>query len=107
MDFLERIKTELHDYRRQQGLRSKTMVDTRCLLELIERFEQMDSEDRVGHNMGHVGLEYHLHNAILAVYHAKKRNSEETLLTIMETLTPVIKENRRIIRLKKNTELYK
>lgn len=106
MDFLSRIKKDLYDARRQQGLRDKTMVDTRCLMELIERFEVMDNEERLRHGSGHIGLDHHLHNAVLAVYHAKKRNAEETMLIVMETLKPLIEENRRMINLKKHSELY-
>lgn len=98
MNFLERIKEELDSPRNRAGMRDQVAVNTRALRELIHHFERLDSEARAEHNSrAGAPLEQQLSEIIKAVYHKHDRNSDTTLLVIMDTLTPLIEAKRKEI----------
>lgn len=92
MNFLQRIKAQLYDPRQGRvGMGQQVRVDSIALSELIDNFESLDSQFRA--SFKHHDLRAHLRDAITAMYHNQGRNSELTLLVIMETLTPLIEAN--------------
>lgn len=93
MNFLQRIKDNLNDYRNNHGRRQQVIVDTSALRELIDRFEDLDTECRALHPKArNQAIEKQLHDTINAVYQKQGKNAETTLMLIMDTLRPLMEE---------------
>jgi len=92
MSFLTHLKSAVFDTRR--GNREQVTVNRSALLDLLYHFDRLDTEARA--QIDTRDLNENLHHAIEAVY---KNNdcSEKTLLIVMDTLGPLIRE-----RLKEN-----
>lgn len=98
MNFLEQIKEKLDSPRNRAGMRDQVTVNTRALRELIHHFERLDSDARSEHyRLAGAPPEQQLSEIIKTVYHKQGRNSEITLLIIMDTLTPLIEAKRKEI----------
>lgn len=95
MNFLQSIKNSVFDYRMRVSP-DKVVVDRRHLMELIEHFERIDSELRSRHNEGQVHFNQHLAEAITAAWHRSNKDGEGTLLVIMDTLRPLMLEERKV-----------
>lgn len=93
MSFLTVIKRELYDERKHAGTREKVLVDTRALWELVSQFEVLDATERALHREQR-GLEVTewLRNLIIAAYQQQGKNSEATLMLVMDTLRPLMEE---------------
>lgn len=88
MNFLETIKQNLYDQEMRQGLRNHCVVNTKSLRELIDHFEQLDSFERSKAD-DHASLTHKLHNVLHALYR-ENHDSEQLMLTVMDTLKPMI-----------------
>ena len=97
MDFLRLIKEEINDYEKRRGMRESIVVNTCALRELIDRYERLESWERAiqEHQIPGISLHMVLADAITAVYHSHGKNAEATLLTIMDTLKPLIEEKQK------------
>ena len=95
MNFLKHLKDKAFD--RRYGNREQVTVDRKALLDLIEHFERLDSADRA--QVDTRDLNENLHYAIEAVYKNNKC-TETTLLIVMQTLEPLIKERLKTSELK-------
>ena len=95
MNFLKHLKDKAFD--RSYGNREQVTVDRKALLDLIEHFERLDSADRAQADTR--DLNENLHYAIEAVYKNSKC-TETTLLIVMQTLEPLIKERLKTSELK-------
>jgi hypothetical protein len=87
MDFLKHLKEKVFDIR--FGNREQVTVNRRALLDLINYFEQLDTAERA--QVDTRDLNRNLQYAIEAVY-KNVQCTEETLLIVMGTLGPLIKE---------------
>ena len=93
MSFLKRLKSDLNEPMNLRGMRSKVMVDASSLHELIYRFEDMDATERaLDYDARYLEVNHQLHNLIVASYNKQGRNAETTLMLIMDTLRPLMKE---------------
>lgn len=92
MNFLKHLKDKAFD--RRYGSREQVTVDRKALLDLINHFERLDTAERA--QIDTRDLNRNLSYAIEAVYKNNKC-TEKTLLIVMGTLEPLIKE-----RLKEN-----
>ncbi len=93
---LDRLKADMLDMQRRRGMREKVVVDSRSLRELLDDYERMESVERLAHNQHNYEMANHLlHDAIAASYHQSGRDSERTLLVIMDTLKQLIEESRK------------
>jgi len=91
MNFLERIKHNLEDYRNTRGRRDMVFVDRVALLELLSHYEVMDATERALPPAGvRQGISHQLHNLITASYLLQGKNSERTLMVVMDTLLPLM-----------------
>ena len=99
MNFIETIKRDLSQERNLRGLRGRVLVDARALYALIETYETLDSQARVLYE-GSAGLEldHQLRNTITALYHRERKNTETTLMTIMQTLLPLMERKEKEAR---------
>jgi len=93
MNFLKRLKSDLNEPMNLRGMRSKVHVDARSLRELIHHYENMESTERaLNYEARYLEVNHQLHNLITASYHKQGRNAETTLMLIMDTLRPLMKE---------------
>ena len=92
MSFLQTIKTQLYDERKQRGrgARSIATVDRKSLEELIRHFESLDSEAR-DRNTQSDDLHLQLHVTLEALY-KEGRDGERLMMIVMDTLAPLIRE---------------
>lgn len=99
MNFLLRIKAELFDPKARQcrGLHpSKTGVETRDLIKLVDHFESLDADIRA------IALDKRtdcdnqkLDNLIRQMWHRNGKDSDEILFTFSDTIKKLIDEERR------------
>jgi len=93
MGFIEKIKKSIEDRENGRGLRGKTVVDTRALIELINAFEALDSAERVEHNKNMKGrIRHTLAEALEALYRDQDRHSDLVMEIVMHTLKPLMEE---------------
>ena len=93
MNFLQRLKEELNDPKNCMGQREKVLVSTKALRELLYHFETLDSYERATHKetrKQHINEQ--LRHTICASYHQQGKNTETTLMLIMDTLRPLMEE---------------
>lgn len=97
MDPIKRLKSQLDDIERRRGMGQMVAVDSRSLRQVIDDYERLDSLARSAHNSLNPCCEplRSLHDAIIAAYHQAGKDSEKVWLVIMETLAPLIEENRK------------
>ena len=96
MNFLERVKRDLED---SHGAREKVLINYQALRELVDHFERLDSYARAIHpdqkkrrTDMYKYIEHELAMVIEAMYHQQGRDAETTLMTIMETLLPLMQK---------------
>jgi aspartate carbamoyltransferase catalytic subunit len=93
MNFIERIKADLNEPKNRQGMREKVVVNAHALRKLLEHFETMDTAERALHPESRaLEVNHQLHNLIEAAYHQQGKNAETTLMLVMSTLLPLMKE---------------
>ena len=99
MNFLERVKRDLQD---NQGTRGKVFINYQALCKLVYDFERLDSYVRATHpdqkkrrTDMYQCIEVELARVIEAMYHQQGRDSEATLMVIMETLLPLMQKRRK------------
>jgi hypothetical protein len=93
MSFIKRLKNDLNDSMKHRDMRSKAHVDASALRELIDRFEDMDATERaLNYEARYLEVNHQLHNLIVASYNKQGKNAETTLMLIMDTLRPLMKE---------------
>ncbi len=106
MSFLQTIKNALHDERGQRGRRGYNVVPTRALIELVEHFERVESQQRLAHNRKHVPEPARiLAESLIASYHTLK-DEGALFLFIMDVLKPLIEERKKMERAKAYTDGY-
>lgn len=95
MKFLENLKRALNDPRTRRD-QYTCAVNERDLRSLIEVYEKVDSDVRSQYASNDPGapLEYRVHAAVQALYHASEKDADRTMLVIMETLLPLMQERR-------------
>ena len=82
-------------------MREKTVVNTRDLIALVENFETLDADARAMYpGEREANINQQLSYAIIATYHHSK-NTEYTLMTIMDTLIPLMEENQKMQEIKR------
>ncbi len=89
MDFLKIIKQQLNDPKRSRG-RIEIPVCRQSLMELVHHFERLDSAARAQSD-NHHDLHRQLHNTLEALYR-EGRDSDRLMMSIMDTLSPLIQE---------------
>ena len=91
MSFLKRIKDQMHDPRLgNRTHKSRVLIERHDLQELVDNFEGLDTEMRARHHAPSV--HENLANAIEAAFHKNGKDSEITLLAIMDTLKPLVED---------------
>lgn len=99
MNFIETIKRDLSEERNLRGLRGRVVVDGRALCELVETYETLDSQARALYEgSAALELDHQLRNTITALYHRERKNTETTLMTIMQTLLPLMERKEKEAR---------
>jgi hypothetical protein len=100
MSFLQTIKNALHDERRQRGRGGYTEVPTRALIELVEHFEWVESQQRVDHDRKHFPDPAKiLAESLIASYHTLK-DEGALFLFIMDVLKPLIEDRKKMEKAK-------
>lgn len=94
MNFLKRIKQTLVNTERQRGLRDNVLVDRRCLMELVDRFDELESFDRFKYAVKDKRGPLHLvlKETLEALYKNDSRDASKTMVYVMDILRPVINE---------------
>jgi hypothetical protein len=87
-----RLREQLNDPRNRSGRAGNAVVDARCLREVIERYEAMDSLDRAMHITPAKAASHLLHESVLALYHT---SLDPVLImnVVMEALNPMVKQS--------------
>lgn len=93
MSFLKKIKADLRNEEKMRGMRGKVTVDTKSLMELVAHFESLDSYHRsTSYDFKREVAARQLGELITTVYRLESKNSEKTLMIIMDTLRPLMEE---------------
>ena len=96
MDFLSCLKKDLNDVRKRRGYQpEEVLVRAGCLRQMIEAFERLDSDARSAHNFHIAPLDQRLFEAVTAMYHQQRKDSDDTIAIIMQTLLPLIEEKQK------------
>lgn len=109
MNFLQKIKSQISDMEKRQGLRNQILVDSRALNELIYHFEKLDSlvrmESICSNKNPNLTIEEHLHHVLHAAY-AQNQDGELLLLKIIRIIEPLIEEKRKRKQINQIFERY-
>lgn len=102
--FLTRLKSEMYN-ERQHGYREKVLVSRRALETLLHHFEDMDAYLRATPpEVRQKHIREKLHHTLRAMYEQQGKDSEATLMAVMDTLRPLMEERQRQREL--NTFVY-
>lgn len=101
MNPIRKLNSQLNDIERRRGMQQNVIVDSRSLRQLIDDYERLDSLARSAHNNLNPCCDplHFLHDAVIAAYHQVGKDTEKVLVVIMETLSPLIKRNRKEIEI--------
>lgn len=98
---IDRIKAQITE-QRYHGMGAKVRVDTRLLFEILEDYERIDSLWRAEHSdrEPHMSLLQRLEIAVQAIWHDERGYTDRVLLTVLEIMQPMIKQQSHDNRIK-------